>query len=75
MTMSKYARKMDEVIDAMDLIVVGCANAEIGTCLATCGFRISRAKVPESQHPKEQASPMSALVMEKTPLANSMEAV
>jgi hypothetical protein len=40
MTMSKYARKMDDVIDAMDLIVVVWANpfganAEIGTVYST----------------------------------------
>jgi hypothetical protein len=41
-TMSKYPRKMDEVIDAMDLIVVvwRLQYAEIGTCLrAASEFR------------------------------------
>jgi hypothetical protein len=40
-TMSKYARKMNNVIDAMDLIVLVWRQRR-DWHLPTCGFRISR---------------------------------
>jgi hypothetical protein len=44
MTMSKYPRKMDEVIDATDLIVVVWRQRR-DWYLPTCGFRISRVNI------------------------------